>query len=50
MKINNIKENKSFQIFICIMMGCLILWAHFFLDKRNSEVEEISNKIEKNII
>ena len=50
MKINDIKENKSFQIFICIMMGCLIWWAQFFLDTRNSEVEEISNKIEKNII
>ena len=51
MKMNNIKENRKFQILICIIIGLLMLWSRFYIEttwkELDQEWENLDRKIEK---
>ena len=50
MKINDIKENRIFQIFICIMVASLMLYVQLYTNKVDVRIERNNNEIEKIII
>ena len=51
MKMNNIKENRKFQILICIIIGLLMVWSRFYIEatwkELDQEWENLDRKIEK---
>ena len=51
MKMNNIKENRKFQILICIIIGLLMVWSRFYIKatwkELDQEWENLDRKIEK---
>jgi len=51
MKMNNIKENRKFQILICIIIGLLMAWTQFYIEttwkELDQEWENLDRKIEK---
>ena len=50
-KMYNIKENRKFQILICIIIGLLMVWSRFYIEttwkKLDQEWENLDRKIEK---
>ena len=38
MKINDIKENRIFQIIICSIFGLFMLWSQAYLEKEHEEI------------
>ena len=48
MKINDIKENRIFQIIICSIFGLFMLWSQAYLEKEHEEIlKEIDEIIEE---
>ena len=51
MKMNNIKENRKFQILICIIIGLLMISSRFYIEatwkELDQEWENLDRKIEK---
>ena len=51
MKMNNIKENRKFQILICIIIGLLMVWSRFYIEttwkELDQEWENLDRKIKK---
>ena len=51
MKMYNIKENRKFQVLICIIIGLLMLWSRFYIEttwkELDQEWENLDRKIKK---
>ena len=48
MKINDIKENRKFQIIVCIIVGFLMVWGQIYLEKEDKKMlKELDEDIEK---
>ena len=49
MKMNNIKENKKFQILICIIIGLLMLWSRFYIETTWKELDQEWENLDRKI-
>ena len=46
---NNIKENKKFQILICIIIGLLMLWSRFYIETTWKELDQEWENLDRKI-
>ncbi len=49
MMINHIKENRKFQIIICVLMGVLMIWGKNYIDREYEKIWEEFDKENRNI-
>ena len=49
MRLNDLKENRKFQIIVCIILGFLMFFYQIHLEKEYNEIEKEIQKTEDDL-